>query len=75
MFSDCGEQMAEQIDVEVKQLLDGAYADAKQILSDHRDKLEKVAGILLETETIDGDQFRNVLGLAEATTRRDTGEK
>ena len=69
---DCSEQTAEQIDVEVKRLLDQAYADAKGILTEHRDKLEKVAGTLLEKETIDAAQFLQLLGRAPTATDKST---
>src|SRR5947209_2752656 len=40
---DCSEETARQIDEEVKKLLDDAYAAARDILTEHRDKLELVA--------------------------------
>jgi cell division protease FtsH len=64
--NDCSQQTAEQIDTEVKALLDQSYADAKEILTTHRDKLDLVAKRLLEQETIDGDQFQQLLGRATA---------
>jgi cell division protease FtsH len=63
---DCSPQTARDIDTEVKKLLDGAYQNAKQILSQHRDKLELVAQELIMRETIDGAAFRQLLGLATA---------
>jgi len=54
------EETSAKIDVEVKKIIDKAYQTAKQILSDNIDKLHTVAGILLEKETIDGDEFAKV---------------
>jgi len=54
------EETAAKIDAEVKKIIDKAYQTARQILSDNMDKLKTVAGILLEKETIDGDEFAKV---------------
>jgi cell division protease FtsH len=62
---DCSPQTARDIDTEVKKLLDAAYLDAKEILSQRRDKLDLVAQDLIERETLDGAAFRRLLGLAE----------
>ena len=45
------------IDEEVKKIIDKAYQTAKYILREHAEKLNIVAGILLEKEKIDGDEF------------------
>jgi cell division protease FtsH len=58
---DYSEATAEQIDREVRKLVDDAYARATQILTDHRDKLEVIAKALLEFETLDGAQIREVI--------------
>jgi len=57
--------------------MDQSYADAKEILTTHRDKLDLVAKRLLEQETIDGDQFQQLLGRATAVadaTKADAAE-
>ena len=54
------EQTAALIDAEVKRIVDTAYKMAKEILSANIDKLHIVAGILLEKEKIDGDEFDRV---------------
>ena len=48
------EETSREIDAEVKRLIDAAYADAKRLLSENRDKLELLAKALLEHETMDG---------------------
>ena len=45
---------------EIKRVIDTAYNTAKQILSANIDKLHIVAGILLEREKIDGEEFDRV---------------
>ena len=54
------EETAALIDKEVKKIIDTAYNKAKQILSDNIDKLHIVAGILLDKEKIDGEEFDKV---------------
>ncbi len=54
------EETAALIDSEVKRIIDSAYKMAKDILSSNIDKLHIVAGILLEKEKIDGEEFDRV---------------
>ena len=51
------EETAAVIDEEVKKIVDNAYRKAEQILRDNIDKLHAVAGVLLEKEKIDGEEF------------------
>jgi cell division protease FtsH len=51
------EEVAEQIDFEVKQLVDEAYSRALQVLRDNIDKLKLIAVRLMEEETIDAEEF------------------
>ena len=62
MLRDCSEATARDIDEEVKVLLDHAYGDAKQILSAHRDQLEKIAEELLKKESLDAQEFYRLVG-------------
>jgi len=57
---DYSEATAEQIDQEVKKLLDDAYQLAKRTLTANRDKLEVIAKALLEYETLDGSQIKEI---------------
>jgi len=59
---DCSEQTAREIDEEVKKLLAAEYARAKEILTTHRDQLEKVTAELLARETLDGAEFYRLVG-------------
>ena len=51
------EETAAVIDEEIKKIIDKAYNTAREILSNNIDKLHIVAGILLEKEKIDGQEF------------------
>lgn len=54
---DYSEAVAEQIDKEVKSLVDNAYEKAKKILIQYREKLDTVAKKLLEVETLSREEF------------------
>ena len=54
------EETAGIIDEEVKRIIDSAYNRAKNILTEHIDKLHAVAGILLEKEKIEGEEFDRI---------------
>ena len=51
------EETAAAIDEEVKRIVGECYERAKEILSEHLDKLHFVAGYLIKHESMDGDQF------------------
>ena len=56
------EETAGLIDEEVKKIIDKAYKTAEHILGQNIDKLHTVAGILLEKEKIDGEEFASIFG-------------
>jgi cell division protease FtsH len=55
------ETTAEQIDGEIKRIIDEAYHTAKTIIDTNRDKLELIANSLLEYETLDGSQVEEIV--------------
>jgi cell division protease FtsH len=55
------EKTAEQIDNEIKKITDQAYADAKTLIEQNKDKLEKVAISLLKYETLDAEDVQIIL--------------
>ena len=56
----CGEATASEIDQEVMKMLKEAYAEAKRLLSEHRDTMDKIAEFLIEKETITGKEFMKI---------------
>ncbi len=54
---DYSEAVAQTIDTEVRAIIVRAYERAKSILQEHRDALDRVAGQLLERETLSADEF------------------
>ena len=55
-----GEDIGDKIGLEVKALIDEAYNRAQQLLIEHRDKLDTIAGILLKQEKINEKEFAEV---------------
>ena len=53
--------MAQEIDVEIYRLIEEARQRAARVLLDHQPDLHKIAGILMEHETIDREQFERLL--------------
>jgi cell division protease FtsH len=60
------EVTAEKIDAEITRILTDAHDKAREILSSNREKLERVARRLLEIEVMEGDELRQILGVAPA---------
>jgi cell division protease FtsH len=57
---DVSEELAQQVDKEVRRLLDDAYREAKRVISANEDKLHTLAISLLERETLDADEITAV---------------
>ena len=55
------DETARAIDQEVGSLLDERYAQARQIVRDHREALELIAKELLQHEVLDGSRFRELI--------------
>ena len=66
---DCSERTAQEIDEEVKRILDEAYAQAKSILQEHRQQLELVTEKLLQAESLDARTFNSLLGRSSDSDR------
>ena len=56
----CGEDTAGEIDQEVMKMLKEAYEEAKRLLTENRDALDKIAAFLIEKETITGKEFMEI---------------
>ena len=75
----CGEATASQIDEEVMRMLKSSYEEAKRLLSENRDALDRIAAFLIEKETITGKEFmkifREVKGIPEPVEGEDGNEQ
>ena len=77
----CGDATAGEIDEEVMKMLKAAYEEAKKLLAENREALDKIAAFLIEKETITGKEFmkifREVKGIPEPdeTEESNAGER
>jgi cell division protease FtsH len=55
------EATAQEIDAEIKRIIDEAYATARRILTERRDDLDRLANGLLEYETLSGEEIKALL--------------
>ena len=71
----CGDATAADIDQEVMKILKNAYDEAKRLLRDDREAMDKIAAFLIEKETITGKEFmkifREVKGLPELEEKKE----
>ena len=54
------------IDSEIKRIIEEGYELSKKILTENRDKLEALAQLLLEKETLDAEEIKRITGLQTA---------
>ena len=73
-YMDCSQETAAEVDKEVMEILQKAYADAKRILTENRGLLDEISEFLLVKETITGDELmayvnadKNALPASEKT--------
>ena len=59
--ADYSEDMAREIDGEIRRIIEEAHVRARKVLEDHLEELHKLSAILVERETIDKDQFLKLL--------------
>jgi cell division protease FtsH len=55
------EEMAQSIDQEIRQIIDGAYQRAREMVQKRREKLERLATTLLDVETVDRSHFETLM--------------
>ena len=75
----CSDGTAGEIDQEVMKILKYSYEEAKRLLSDNREAMDKIAEFLIERETITGKEFmeifRQVKGLPEEEDNSQEGQE
>src|SRR5690606_25340102 len=55
------EATMQQVDAEIRRIIDEQYALARKLIEENRDKVEAMAKALLEYETIDADQINDIM--------------
>jgi len=59
--SDYSEEIAARIDAQVRSIVEHCYDDARQIIRDNREVIDRLVDLLIEKETIDGEEFRQIV--------------
>ncbi|HAL19079.1 MAG TPA: cell division protein FtsH, partial [Spirochaetaceae bacterium] len=65
------EETAKTIDEEVRNILDSCLSETRKILSEHRRELDRLAQCLVERETLDDNQVREIIGLGRTSKNSD----
>ena len=71
----CGDDTATEVDQEVMELLQRSYEEAKRMLSENREALDKIAEFLIERETITGKEFMKIFRQVKGIPEPDETEK
>ena len=71
----CSDQTAAAIDEEIVKMLKKAYEQAKDLLSDNRELMDKLAGYLIEKETITGKEFMKIFRAEKGIPEPEEEEK
>jgi len=75
----CAEATAAEVDKDVMEILKKSYEEAKKLLGEHREALDKISDFLIEKETITGkefmDIFREIEGIEEPTEEENKEER
>ena len=75
----CGDSTATEIDHEVMKLLKKSYDEAKRLLSENREVMDKIAAFQIEKETITGKEFMKIFhearGITEPESKQRISEK
>ena len=73
----CSDQTAAEVDKEVVEILKKSYEKAKELLSENRDVMDKLAAFLIEKETITGKEFMEIYrkekGIPEPEEKKEEG--
>ena len=65
---DYSDEIAREIDDEIRRVIEEAHATAHRVLREHMDELNKLSAILIERETIDKDQFERLIAGEDEST-------
>ncbi|MGF1674578.1 MAG: cell division protein FtsH, partial [Rivularia sp. (in: cyanobacteria)] len=59
--SEYSESIAARIDSQVRTIVEECYKNALQMMRDHRSLMDRLVDLLIEKETIDGEEFRRIV--------------
>jgi cell division protease FtsH len=74
--ADYSEEIARQIDDEIRRIIEEAHQRAKDLLGERRDLLDRISKILITRETIEAHEFQGLVdGLTEEEVFRERDER
>lgn len=59
--SEYSEEIATRIDAQVRNIVDHCYNEAKRLMRENRELIDRLVDLLIDKETIDGDEFRQIV--------------
>jgi cell division protease FtsH len=69
--SDVSDAIANRVDEAVRQMVQDCYRDTVQLVAEHRDCMDRVVEVLIEKETLDGDEFRAIVSEFTSVPEKD----
>ena len=69
--SDVSESISQQIDVQVRNMVKRCYDETVEIVAANREAMDRLVELLIEKETMDGDEFKAVLAEFTAVPEKD----
>jgi len=73
-YLDCSQETSNQVDAEVRQILDSCYGEAVKLLTDNRGLLDDIASFLLIKETITGEEMMKFINPPEEPAEESSAE-
>ena len=74
-YLDCSQDTSAKVDAAVQKILDTCYADAKNVLVEHRALLDEISEYLLVKETITGDELMAYVNAANKPALEEAGDR
>jgi cell division protease FtsH len=59
--SDVSDSIANKIDLSIRQMVQSCYEQTVQLVAEHRECMDRLVELLIEKETLDGDEFRSIV--------------
>ena len=69
--SDVSESISQQIDQQVRIMVKACYEETFKLVADNREAMDRLVELLIEKETMDGDEFKALLAEFTAIPKKD----
>ncbi len=70
----CSDETGTEIDKEVREIINGCYSKAKELINENHDILDRIAGVLIERESITGKEFMEIYNEMKGIVPENTAE-